>query len=85
MPAGTEAPYDGPVTGTAKLASTALLFAVALGILALAAATHSAVPLFFMWLPLLGVPLVLVRPGPGHSPPAAAPQAQESDEGETDA
>lgn len=71
------------MTGTAKLAATAVLFAVALGILALAAATHSAVPLFFMWLPLLGVPVVLVRPEP-DSPPATAPQTQDSDEDETD-
>jgi hypothetical protein len=49
------------VTGLTKLAYTAALFVVALGLLAAAVATHSAVPLFFMWLPLLGVPLVLTR------------------------
>jgi hypothetical protein len=56
------------VTGTIKLAYTTLLFALALGLLAISAATHSAVPLFFMWLPLLGVPWVLARPDPGASP-----------------
>lgn len=72
------------MTGTAKLAATALLFAVALGILAIATATHSAVPLFFMWLPLLGVPFVLVRPEPGQSPPAA-PGDQDGDQNEPEA
>jgi hypothetical protein len=56
------------VTGTVKLAYTAVLFAVALGLLATAGATHSAVPLFLMWLPLFGVPWVLARPEPGASP-----------------
>jgi hypothetical protein len=66
------------VTGSAKLISVAGLFAVALGLLALADATHSAVPLFFMWLPLLAVPWVLVRPEPGATPPAAAAEAEQS-------
>jgi hypothetical protein len=55
------------MSGSARLAYTALLFAVALGLLGLTTATHSAVPLFFMWLPLLGVPWVLTRPEPGSS------------------
>jgi hypothetical protein len=55
------------MTGSARLAYTALLFAVALGLLGVTTATHSAVPLFFMWLPLLGVPWVLTRPEPGAS------------------
>jgi hypothetical protein len=63
------------VTGWAKLVSVAGLFAVALALLALAAATHSAVPLFFMWLPLLAVPWVLVRPVPGATTPAPAAEA----------
>jgi hypothetical protein len=53
------------VTGTAKLLLTAAMFALALGLLALAAATRSAIPLFFMWVPLLTLPWLLVRPGPG--------------------
>jgi hypothetical protein len=56
------------MTGTAKLALTALMFAVALGLLAVAAATRSAIPLFFMWAPLFAVPWVLARPGPGEEP-----------------
>jgi hypothetical protein len=59
------------MTGTARLAYTALLFALALGLLGLTTATHSAVPLFFMWLPLLGVPWVLTRPEPEASPSIA--------------
>jgi len=57
------------MTGTAKLMATALMFAAALGLLAVAAATKSAIPLFFMWMPLLAVPWLLVRPGPGEEPP----------------
>ena len=55
-------PYHERVTGTAKLASTAGLFATALGLLASSVAIHSAIPLFFMWIPLLTVPWVLSRP-----------------------
>ncbi len=56
------------MTGTAKLVLTALMFAVALGLLAVAAATKSAIPLFFMWAPLFAVPWLLARPGPGEAP-----------------
>ena len=66
LPTGPRRPYDGAMTGTAKLALTAALFALTLAILGLAAATHSAVPLFFMWVPLLVVPWVLTRPEPGQ-------------------
>lgn len=57
------------MTGTAKLVATGVMFAAALGLLAVAAATKSAIPLFFMWLPLLAVPWLLVRPAPGKEPP----------------
>jgi hypothetical protein len=57
------------MTGTAKLVVTAALFALTLSVVGLAAATHSAIPLFFMWVPLLVVPWALTRPEPG---PAAA-------------
>jgi hypothetical protein len=67
------------VTGTIKLAYTTLLFALALGVLAIAAAAHSAVPLFFMWLPLLGVPWVLARPEPGASTGGSADSANLDD------
>jgi len=56
------------MTGTTKLVLTALMFAVALGLLAVAAATKSAIPLFFMWAPLFAVPWVLARPAPGERP-----------------
>ena len=55
-----------PMTGTAKLTLTGLMFAVALGLLAVAAATKSTIPLFFMWAPLFAVPWILVRPAPGE-------------------
>jgi hypothetical protein len=71
------------VTGGGKLAYTALLFAGALGLLAVAAATHSAIPLFFMWLPLLGVPWVLARPETG--PPSSVGRAEHSPNAATDA
>jgi hypothetical protein len=57
------------MTGTTKLVLTALMFAVALGLLAVAAATKSAIPLFFMWAPLFAVPWLLARPGPGEASP----------------
>jgi hypothetical protein len=47
---------------SAKLAFTALMFAIALALVAAAASTHRAAPLFFMWIPLLGVPWILARP-----------------------
>jgi hypothetical protein len=50
------------LTSSAKLALTALMFAVALALVAVAASTHNAAPLFFMWIPLLGVPWILARP-----------------------
>ena len=65
------------VTGVAKLVYIGLLFVVALGLLAAAAAAHSAVPLFFLWLPLLGVPWVLVRPEPADPPQATADGGEE--------
>jgi hypothetical protein len=71
------------MTGTAKLAYTALLFAIALGLLGAAAATHSAVPLFFMWLPLLGVMWILARPERGASPSAEG-ISQSTDPGDRD-
>ena len=71
------------MTGTARLAYTALLFAVALGLLGLTTATHSAVPLFFMWLPLLGVMWILARPEPGALPSTgASSQSTDRDEGD---
>jgi hypothetical protein len=57
------------MSGRAKVVAIAALFALALGVLAVAAAAHSAIPLFFMWLPLLAVPWLLARPQPGPTTP----------------
>ncbi|TMK84989.1 MAG: hypothetical protein E6G44_08480 [Actinobacteria bacterium] len=59
------------MSGTTKLVLTAILFGVALVLLAVAAATKSAIPLFGMWVPLLTVPWVLARPGPEDTPPTS--------------
>jgi hypothetical protein len=58
------------VTGTRKLALTAVMFVIALGMLALAAVTKVTAPLFAAWAPLLVVPYVLTRREPGEEPPA---------------
>jgi hypothetical protein len=47
------------VTGIRRTALTAALFSAALVFLVVAIVTHSAIPLFVMWLPLLAVPVVL--------------------------
>ena len=54
------------LTGSRKLLLTAILFAVAVGTVAIAAATHSYVPLFFTMVPLLAVTWVLVGDEPGE-------------------
>lgn len=59
----------GGVTGNRRTALTAGLFAAALAFLVVAIATHNAIPLFVMWLPLLAVPLVLGRADPTAEPP----------------
>lgn len=51
----------GRVTGTRRAALTAGLFGAALVLLVVAIITHSAIPLFVMWVPLLAVPVVLGR------------------------
>jgi len=58
----------GQVTGTRRTVLTAALFLAALALLVVAIVTHSAIPLFVMWVPLLAVPLVLGRAGPGEHP-----------------
>ena len=50
------------VTGTRKLVLVALLFAVDIGMVIVATATHSAAPLFGAWVPLVAVAWVLARP-----------------------
>jgi hypothetical protein len=54
------------VTGTRKFGLTALLFALAVGCVALASATDRVWPLFVAWVPLLSVMWALTRPEPGE-------------------
>jgi hypothetical protein len=54
------------VTATRKFTLTAAMFALALALVGLAAATHVVAPLFAAWAPLLTVPYVLTRPEPGE-------------------
>ena len=70
-----------PVTGTRRTVLTAALFSAALVFLVVAIVTHSAIPLFVMWLPLLAVPMVLGRADPGVSPvaPEDRPTAEADD------
>lgn len=55
----------GRVSGMQRWVLTAALFAGALVLLVVAIFTHSAVPLFVMWAPLLTAPWVLGRADPG--------------------
>ena len=64
------------MTGTRKLLLTAALFAVAVGIVAISAATERAEPLFAAWVPLIGLAWVLAHPPPGEGRLAAPPQAE---------
>jgi hypothetical protein len=81
----------GRVSGMQRWVLTAALFAGALVLLVVAIFTHSAVPLFVMWAPLLTVPLVLGRADPGlrrlqgggspeAKPAAEAPEATDTTE-----
>jgi hypothetical protein len=56
------------MNGATKVTATAGLFLVAVATVVLAAVTHRAVPLFFAWIPLIGVGWVLSRPEPGTTP-----------------
>ena len=73
------------MTGTRKLALTAVLFAVAVGIVAIAAATKHAEPLFAAWLPLIGLAWVLAKrpPGEGRSAAPADGDTGQADPAET--
>jgi hypothetical protein len=68
------------VTGTRKLAFTAVLFVIALGMVALAAVTKVTAPLFAAWAPLLLVPYVLTRREPGEEAPAPSGPDQAASE-----
>ena len=54
------------VTSSRKLAAAIVLFAVAIGIVAISAATKVAGPLFAAWLPLVLLAWILGQPGPGE-------------------
>ncbi|HEY1329917.1 MAG TPA: hypothetical protein VGH10_00410 [Actinomycetota bacterium] len=45
-----------------RVVAVAILFAAALVLVGLAAATHDVFPLFIAWIPLLAVPWLLTRP-----------------------
>lgn len=68
---------------TAKLAAVAVLFAIALAILMAAAVTHSVVPVFLAWIPLLAAPWVLVRreTDPGAREPLQDEAAEDAPKG----
>jgi hypothetical protein len=62
-----------------KLAVTAGLFAVAIGLVALTAAIHSYGPLLVAWIPLVTAAWVLARRPEGYvPPPPARPVADEA-------
>ncbi len=66
----------GRVTGMRRWVLTAALFAGALVFLVVAIFSHSAVPLFVMWVPLLTVPWVLSRPDPSLHQPRVGEQPE---------
>jgi hypothetical protein len=55
-----------PVSAWRKVVATAGLFLVAVGIVVVAAATKSGIPLFFAWVPLVGAGWALTRPEPAR-------------------
>jgi hypothetical protein len=68
------------MTPTRKLMISVAMFAAALVLVALAAATHSVAPLFAAWVPLVIVPWALTRPGPAWET-TPAPSGQVAPEG----
>jgi hypothetical protein len=62
------------MSGSTKVAATAALFLVAVATVALSVMTHRSLPLFFAWVPLIGVGWVLTRPEPAGE---ALPQGTE--------
>ena len=68
------------MTPSRKLLLSVGLFAVTLVLVALAAATHSVVPLFAAWVPPVVIAVwVLTRPGPDWEPAPDAPRPTEED------
>ena len=68
------------VIPTRRIVLTAVLFAVALVCIGIASATHSVIPVFVAWIPLLAVPWMLTRPEPGAEAGAEAPANGQEDE-----
>jgi hypothetical protein len=58
-----------------RIGGTAVLFALALVCVAIASTTHSVIPVFVAWIPLLLVPWWLTRPVAGDVQPTAAADA----------
>ena len=52
---------------TRRILFTAVMFAVAIACVGVASATHSVIPLFAAWIPLLAVPWALTRPEAGRA------------------
>lgn len=65
-------------TPMVRLAGTAVMFALALGLFVVASVTHVAWPLFVAWAPLIAVPWLLTRPEAGQK--AIGPMTEESAE-----
>ncbi len=68
------------VIPTRRIVWTAVLFAVALVCIGIASATHSVIPVFVAWIPLLAVPWTLTRPEPGTEAGTEAPANGQEDE-----
>jgi hypothetical protein len=62
-----------PLTHGRRFGVTALLLAVGLACVAVASVTHSVIPVFLAWIPLLALPWWLTRPVVGDPGAAAAP------------
>jgi hypothetical protein len=54
------------VSGSRKVVATVGLFLAAVATVAISAGAHSGIPLFFAWVPLVGVGWLLTRPEPGE-------------------
>jgi hypothetical protein len=68
------------MSGSTKVVATGGLFVLAVATVVISAVTHSAIPLFFAWLPLVAVGWVLTRPEPGSGVVAqSSPGAPDGD------
>lgn len=67
------------MSGSRKVLATAGLFVLAVVTVVISAVTHSAIPLFFGWLPLIAVGWVLTRTEPGPRAAPSSPDAPDRD------